>query len=67
MLSPGLYRDLGANAARYARGERPAPVRNPYIDQAIEARYHAEVVALIAVERGQSVPGAAPVELEVTP
>ncbi len=42
-------------------------MRNPYTDQAIEARYHAEVVALIAIERGESVPGAPPVDLEVEP
>ena len=60
-----MYRELGANAARHAKGERPAPVRNPYTDQAIEARYHAEVVALVAIERGESVPGAPPVDLEV--
>jgi propanediol dehydratase large subunit len=65
LLTAGMYRELGANAARYARAERPAPVRNPYTDQAIEARYHAEVVALIAIERGESAPGAPPVELEV--
>jgi propanediol dehydratase large subunit len=65
LLTPVMYRELGANAARYAKGERPAPVRNPYTDEAIEARYHAEVVALIAIERGESAPGAPPVELEV--
>jgi propanediol dehydratase large subunit len=65
LLTPEMYRELGANAARYAKGERPSPVRNPYTDQAIEARYHAEVVALVAIERGESVPGAPPVELEV--
>jgi propanediol dehydratase large subunit len=65
LLSPGMYHELGANAARYAKGERPSPVRNPYTDQAIEARYHAEVVALVAIERGESVPGAPPMELEV--
>jgi len=65
LLTAEMYRELGANAARYAHGERPSPVRNPYTDEAIEARYHAEVVALIAIERGESVPGAAPVELEV--
>jgi propanediol dehydratase large subunit len=67
LLTRELYRELGANAARYARGERPAAVRNPYTDQAIEARYHAEVVALIAIERGESTPGVAPVELAVAP
>ena len=66
LLSAEMYRALGSqNAAGYARGERPAPVRNPYTDQAIEARYHAEVVALVAIERGATVPGAPPVELEV--
>jgi propanediol dehydratase large subunit len=65
LLTAELYRELGANAAAYAKGLRPAPVRNPYTDQAIEARYHAEVVALIAIERGESVPGAPPVDLEV--
>jgi propanediol dehydratase large subunit len=65
LLSAKIYHELGANAGRHAKGERPAPVRNPYTDQAIEARYHAEVVALIAIERGESVPGAPPVDLEV--
>ena len=65
LLTAELYRELGANAGRHAKGRRPAPVRNPYTDQAIEARYHAEVVALIAIERGESVPGAPPVDLEV--
>ncbi len=67
LLTGEMYRELGANAGRHARGERPSPVRNPYTDQAIEARYHAEVVALIAIERGESVPGAPPVDLEVAP
>jgi propanediol dehydratase large subunit len=65
ILTARLYRDLGVNAARYARGLQPEPVRNPYTDQAIEGRYHAEVVALAAVEREACVPGAPPVELEV--
>jgi propanediol dehydratase large subunit len=65
LLTAEMYRELGVNAGRHAQGRRPAPVRNPYTDQAIEARYHAEVVALIAIERGESVPGAPPVDLEV--
>jgi propanediol dehydratase large subunit len=65
VLTPELYRDLGVNAARYARGEQPDPVRNPYTDQAIEGRYHAEVVALAAVERDACVADAPPVELTV--
>ena len=65
LLTAEMYRELGANAGRHAKGQRPAAVRNPYTDQAIEARYHAAVVALIAIERDESVPGAPPVDLEV--
>ena len=65
LLTAELYRDLGANAAGYAKGEQPEPLRNPYTDQAIEGRYHAEVVALAAVEREACEAGAPPVELEV--
>jgi propanediol dehydratase large subunit len=65
LLTAAMYRELGVNAGRHARGGRPAPVRNPYTDQAIEARYHAEVVALIAIERTESTPGAPPLDLEV--
>jgi propanediol dehydratase large subunit len=65
LLTAEMYHELGANAGRHARGERPAPVRNPYTDQAIEARYHADVVALIAIERGESVPEEPPVDLEL--
>ena len=65
LLTAEMYRELGANAGRHAKGLRPAPVRNPYTEQAIEARYHAEVVSLVAIERGDSVPGAPPVDLEV--
>jgi propanediol dehydratase large subunit len=67
LLTPEMYRALGVNAARHAKGQRPAPVRNPYTEQAIEARYHADVVALVAIEREACVQGAPPVELEVQP
>jgi propanediol dehydratase large subunit len=46
------YRLLGVNAARHARGATPEPAKNPYTDEAIEARYHTAVVSLVAVERG---------------
>ena len=65
LMTAELYRELGRNAGRHARGLRPVPVRNPYTDQAIEARYHAEVVSLVAVERGETAPGAPPVDVEV--
>ncbi|MFN0284646.1 MAG: propanediol/glycerol family dehydratase large subunit [Kineosporiaceae bacterium] len=59
-----LYRLLGANAARHAKGATPEPARNPYSDEAIEARYHTRVVALVAIERGCCGP-TPPEELEL--
>jgi len=58
------YRLLGVNAARHARGAVPEPAKNPYTDEAIEARYHTAVVSLIAVERGCCAP-VGPDELKV--
>jgi propanediol dehydratase large subunit len=52
-----LYRLLGANAARHAKGATPDPARNPYNDEAIEARYHTTVIALMALERAWVQPG----------
>jgi propanediol dehydratase large subunit len=50
-ITPELYRLLGANAARHAKGGTPDPARNPYSDEAIEARYHTTVIALMELER----------------
>jgi propanediol dehydratase large subunit len=52
VITPSLYRLLGSNAGRHAKGATPVPARNPYTDEAIEARYHTSVIALIALERG---------------
>jgi propanediol dehydratase large subunit len=60
-----LYRLLGANAGRHAKGATPDPARNPYSDEAIEARYHTTVIALMELERARVVPGAGPVELSL--
>ncbi|HLK00953.1 MAG TPA: propanediol/glycerol family dehydratase large subunit, partial [Streptosporangiaceae bacterium] len=60
-----LYRLLGANAARHAKGATPDPARNPYSDEAIEARYHTTVIALMELERRRVDPAAAPEELTV--
>src|SRR6185312_11109002 len=46
-VTAALYRLLGANAARHAKGGTPDPARNPYSDEAIEARYHTTVIALM--------------------
>ncbi len=54
VVDAGLYRLLGSNAARHAKGATPEPARNPYTDEAIEARYHTRVVSLVAIERACS-------------
>ena len=59
------YRQLGINAGRHAKGATPEPVRNPYSDEAIEARYHTKVIALVEIERRCSDPGVGVEELEV--
>jgi propanediol dehydratase large subunit len=64
-LTPELYRLMGINAGRYAKGMTPEPMRNPYSDEAIEARYHTKVVSLVAIERTCSSTDA-PELLEVT-
>lgn len=50
-LDRELYRLMGINAGRHAKGATPEPMRNPYSDEAIEARYHTKVVGLVAIER----------------
>jgi propanediol dehydratase large subunit len=63
-VTPSLYRLMGINAGRYAKGMTPEPVRNPYSDEAIEARYHTKVVALVAIER-ECCSGGVPELLEI--
>jgi propanediol dehydratase large subunit len=60
-----LYRLLGANAARHAKGGTPDPARNAYSDEAIEARYHTTVIAVMALERAWVKPGAPAEELSM--
>jgi propanediol dehydratase large subunit len=64
-IDAALYRLLGVNAGRHAKGATPTPARNPYSDEAIEARYHTKVVALVGIERGCCDPSAPPQELAV--
>jgi propanediol dehydratase large subunit len=64
-VTPELYRLLGANAARHAKGGTPDPARNPYSDEAIEARYHTTVIALMELERRAAAPAAPPEELSL--
>ena len=59
-LTRASYRQLGINAGRHAKGSTPEPERNPYSDEAIEARYHTTVVSLVAIERQWCDPTLAP-------
>ena len=60
-----LYRGLGRNAARYARGAEPEPLFLAESSEPLGPNYHARVVALVALERG-SVVAADPVEVGAT-
>jgi propanediol dehydratase large subunit len=64
-LDRGAYRQLGINAGRHAKGATPEPQRNPYSDEAIEARYHTTVVSLVAIERQACDPALAPEQLDL--
>jgi propanediol dehydratase large subunit len=63
LISRDMYRTLGINAARHAKGVVTVPAKNPYTDEAITARYHTRVLGLVAIERSQSNPTAQPVEI----
>jgi propanediol dehydratase large subunit len=63
-ITPDLYRLLGTNAGRHAKGATPVPARNPYTDEAIEARYHTSVISLVALERDCADAASGPEDLE---
>jgi propanediol dehydratase large subunit len=64
-LTRAAYRQLGINAGRHAKGSTPEPERNPYSDEAIEARYHTTVVSLVAIERQWCDPRHGPEDLRL--
>jgi len=59
-----MYRRLGSNAGRHAKGSTPSPIAWGGTDEAIAARYHAQVVALVSLEREASREGP-PMDLEL--
>jgi propanediol dehydratase large subunit len=66
LLTAKMYRDLGRNAARHAKGMAPAPIFTGGTDESISARYHARAVALVALERESCQPGETPITVQVT-
>ncbi|MBS1882122.1 MAG: propanediol/glycerol family dehydratase large subunit [Actinobacteria bacterium] len=65
LITAEMYRTVGQNAARHVKGVPLKPLRNPYTEETIGARYHAATVGLVAIERAACLPGAPPVDLEV--
>jgi propanediol dehydratase large subunit len=65
LLTAKMYRELGKNAARHAKGMAPVPIFTGGTDESISARYHARAVALVALERDASEPGQVPMTVEV--
>ncbi|MFN0217225.1 MAG: propanediol/glycerol family dehydratase large subunit [Hyphomicrobium sp.] len=60
------YRQMGINAAAYARGDLPEPIVVPTRGEALGSRYHVRVSLIYAIETEMTVDGAAPEEIEVT-
>ncbi|ANE82752.1 propanediol dehydratase [Mycobacterium adipatum] len=53
LITAEMYRIIGINAGRHAKGATPSPMRNAYSDEAITARYHTRVVSMVAIERAE--------------
>lgn len=64
-ITPELYRQLGCNAARYAKGLVPEPLLLPESSEPLGPRYHARVVTLVATER-RLAEDVGPIELGTT-
>jgi propanediol dehydratase large subunit len=64
-ISAELYRGLGRNAARYAKGAAVEPLLLPESSEPLGPKYHARVVQLVAIERRLSTQDD-PVELEAS-
>jgi hypothetical protein len=63
-LTAKMYRELGKNAARQAKGMAPVPILTGGTDESISASYHARAVALVALEREACEPGEEPITVE---
>jgi propanediol dehydratase large subunit len=66
LLNAKMYRQLGKNAARHAKGMAPVPIFTGGTDESISARYHARAVALVALERAACEPDQVPITVDGT-
>jgi propanediol dehydratase large subunit len=66
LLTAKMYRQLGVNAGRHAKGMAPVPILSGGTDESISARYQARTVALVALERELCEPGQPPLTVTVT-
>ena len=66
-ITRAMYRQLGVNAALHAQGLNPTAIFVPGTEEAITARYHSSVVALVSIEKGCVVARAPAEDLEVHP
>jgi propanediol dehydratase large subunit len=64
-VTAALYRGLGRNAARFAKGLAPEPLLLPESSEPLGPVYHARVVQLVALER-RAARAEDPVELEAS-
>ncbi|HML34523.1 MULTISPECIES: propanediol/glycerol family dehydratase medium subunit [Sporomusa] len=64
LLDLEAYRQIGKNAAQYAKGQSPTPVPTKN-DQMARPKYQAKAAVLHIKETEHVVPGAKPVELDV--
>jgi propanediol dehydratase large subunit len=60
------YRQMGRNAAAYAKGEDPEPISIPYQGEALGARFHVQTSLIYAIETALLDPVRKPEELKVT-
>ncbi len=65
LITLEIYRQIGKNAARYAKGQSPVPIAVAN-DCMVRPKYQARAAILHIKETAHIVEGAPPVELEVT-
>jgi propanediol dehydratase large subunit len=65
LVTAKMYRQLGQNAARHAKGMSPAAILGLGTEEAIAARYHARAVALVNLDREACEPERGPVTVVV--